>query len=99
MNFAKKCREVSGVSGRDFVPCSQISIVYALLGILCVIQDAVGDGKAVCAVPFHGSGDGICISVPVKFYDLGIFAFAELHNLGIFHNEPPFRQFKDPFTL
>ena len=59
-----------GPFGRNAVPCFQISIADALLGVGSAFQNILGDTVAVRAILFIRFADGLLIAGKKQLYDL-----------------------------
>ena len=57
-DLAEKGCENGRAAGRHGVPCREIGVIHAFLGVFVVCQDVFGNRKAVAAVFLRGFGNG-----------------------------------------
>lgn len=74
----QKCAQIRGPEDRHGIPGTGPGVADALLGVLAVSQDTVGNGVAVAAVFGAGLRNGISAALSVEIYDLMIFRMLQL---------------------
>lgn len=72
-DFCKEHPERSGPLWRYRVPGMEPGVIDAFLRILGVVQVILSYCEAVSAVLVGSFGYGVCIFLPVQFYDLTVF--------------------------